>query len=305
MASVSRQGSDTELAGQVAASLTPRLNHLPIQRRGEQNSGLIDIGAIYAASVEQVMRRAQKAKPAALTIADTLGHPIANVAPQRTQVPRVAEPVEEYEDVDLAAEYVVIPGIVPRGRIGWFATAVSWLATATLAAGVATMVPAHRVKGELVPAKVAAAAPATAPPAAAPVPASAPAATTTATGTTDVTALPVAPREVPAAAAPAPVVVAPKSHLVAPLPARSRPAARAAVADTAPNPVVAPAAKKPAVVADSAPPAVKAAAPKVVPAAAPAAAAPASGGSLEDLIRQAVAAESAKKHTTAGPGASP
>lgn len=70
---MARQESETQLAGQLAASLTPRISHVPLQQRGDQNSGLFDIGAMYAASVEQVMRRAQAVRqPFVVGIAEAL-----------------------------------------------------------------------------------------------------------------------------------------------------------------------------------------------------------------------------------------
>jgi hypothetical protein len=304
---VTRQESDTELAGQLAASLTPRIQSMrptPLQQRGEQNSGLFDIGAMYAASVEQVMLRAQKArKPvmgaaaAPLSVAHSYAaqaqHGYAAYAPQ---VEYGREPAEVYEDVDLAGEYVVIAGLPTSGRIGRFALAVAWLAMATLAAAISTLVPAHGLKKEVAPV-VAAPAPAP-PPAVAPTPAPA-------IATVSLSALPSAA----AAATPTPATVtaasvtgaapsAPTANLPATAslpharpaaPAHPRAAVHAAPVDAAPAPVA-----KVAAPADSPPATLKAAPAKPAPAAP--AAAPASGGSLEDLIRQAVAAEAKKPH---------
>jgi len=297
---VTRQESDTELAGQLAASLTPRIQSMratPLQQRGEQNSGLFDIGAMYAASVEQVMLRAQKARKPVMGVAAaplSVAHSYAAHAAQAQhgyagyapQVEYAREPAEVYEDVDLAGEYVVIAGLPTSGRIGRFALAVAWLATATLALAISTLVPAHGLKKEVAPV-VALTAPVTAP---TPEPAIA---------TVSLSALPSAAPVVAAApasaASPTPGAV-PNSTLTASLP-HARPAApahpRAAVhaspVDAAPAPVA-----KAAAPADSPPATLKAAPAKPTPAAP--AAAPASGGSLEDLIRQAVAAEAKKAH---------
>jgi hypothetical protein len=302
---MARHESKTELAGQLAASLTPRLHEMPLQQAGAQNSGLFDISAMYAASVEQVMRRAQKARPA-VAIHATLGAPIGHYPQPRygeatyeqgfEHVPQQA--LEQYEDVDLAAEYAMIPGLRRRGQIGWFAIGVAWLATATLAAGISTMVPAHGLKWEVVPVVTAAAAaaqmppdpvqaalpvaslPIVAPPALAPV--APPAPTTTAIATVT--------QAMNQAALPTVAAAAPKPHAVA---VRPHPVTRTASSDalaSAPAATAGVAVARPAAPTDSEP-AVKPAPPKPAVAAAPAA-----GGSLEDLIRQAVAADAAKKH---------
>ncbi len=307
MFAVTRQESDTELAGQLAASLTPRIQAMrpmPLQQRGEQNSGLFDIGAMYAASVEQVMRRAQRARKPAMGV---VAAPPSIAAPYVAQAAQAQhgyaeyarEPAEVYEDVDLAGEYVVIAGLPRSGRIGRFAVAVAWLATATLAAAISTLVPAHGLKKEVAPLVAAPApAPVIAPspePAIATVSLSAlPSAGPTAAIAPIAAAAPTpATPTVTAASAPAanPNVTASLPHPRPAAPAHPRAAAHASAADAAPASVAKGAAASPA---DSPPATLKVAPTK--PAAAAAPAAPASGGSLEDLIRQAVAAEAKKPH---------
>jgi hypothetical protein len=287
--SVTRQESETELAGKLAASLTPRIQQLPLQQRGEQNSGLFDIGAMYAASVEQVMRRAQKARQPVFGIASDprVGAPSPFSPPVevRREEPRYTDaPVEEYEEVDLAAEYLVIPGLRPRGHVGGFAVAVAWLATATLAAGVATMVPAHGLKREVAPvvASISAPAPATTTTTATTTATATTPATTTTTTTTTATLAANLGAQPPKAHTASPTRPHPIAHLAADAPAASPPPVAKAPSSPSLDTATANA------------PAPKATAPK--PAVAAAAPAPAAGGgSLEDLIRQAVAAD-AKKH---------
>ena len=255
---------------------------------GEQNSGLFDIGAMYAASVEQVMRRAQRARqpPAIVGLAEP--PPSRRAAPIEHSYG--AHDIDLIELTETPVEIFSIPGLRRRGRVGWFAVAVAWLATATLASVIATAVPAHRLSRVLAPAAVNAAAPSTAlaptTPIAPPTPTEP--ATITATATATPTATPTAtatatPTATVTALAPPPVKIhqAPAPH--------PRPAAHVASTD-APTASPAPVAK-PAPTTD-----VSVAAPKPPPAKEAPAAAPAPAGtSLEDLIRQAVAAE-AKHH---------
>jgi hypothetical protein len=283
-ASVTRQESETELAGKLAASLTPRIQQMQLQQRGEQSSGLFDIGAMYAASVEQVMRRAQAARQPLVGVGVAEANPFPGSRPVRAPFlppdeSTYGSPAEVYEEIDLASEYALIPGLRPRGQIGRFAVGVAWLAIATLAAGVATMVPAHGLRREVAPVvPVAAVGPAPesahAPePALESAPASAPALESAPTPAPLAAQSPKARPAVPTHAHPVSHVVLIESPVSSP-----PPVAKAPVASDAPVALSGP---KPA-----------APTPKVA-AAAPAA--PAGGGSLEDLIRQAVAAD-AKKH---------
>ena len=70
---------ESELAGRLGASLTPRVPRITMQHRGEQSSGLFDIGAMYAASVEQVMRRARAVRPPVFELAQ--GAPASQGSP--------------------------------------------------------------------------------------------------------------------------------------------------------------------------------------------------------------------------------
>ena len=56
---MARQDSNSELAGQLAASLTPRVDHVLTGPREAQNSGLFDVGALYAEAFAQVAQRAR------------------------------------------------------------------------------------------------------------------------------------------------------------------------------------------------------------------------------------------------------
>ncbi|MGH7438754.1 MAG: hypothetical protein ACRENE_23955 [Polyangiaceae bacterium] len=309
--------SETQVAGKLAASLTPRIVAMPVVR-GEQNSGMVDVRALYESSMEQALRRAEQAESAARAERAKRAAMAAQVAHAQQQAQaavayatsrRQARPAayedrtpEVYEDVDLAGEYMVIPGVVPRGRIGWFAVAVAWLATASLAAGVATMVPAHGLKRVLAPVAAAPApaqAPIVAPVVAAPVAKADP----SGIPTVSLSSLaPVAATPPPTASAiPTPTATStskphPSHHALA---HAEPPSAAPLAAKAAPIAKAAPAADDDA---EPAPPkATKATAAAKAPAVpAPAAAAPASGGSLEDLIRQAVAKE-AKQHHAAAP----
>ena len=147
------QDSESELAGRLGASLTPRVPRITVPRqRGEQNSGLFDVGALYAASVEQVMRRARVAReqPPVFGIAGVV-QPASVALP----APWVATPtLAQEEDLDLDALFLARP----RG-IGWFGVAVAWLATTAIGATLAMTVPAHTVARSSAPEPVVAAIP--------------------------------------------------------------------------------------------------------------------------------------------------
>ncbi len=122
--------SETQVAGKLAASLTPRIVAMPAVR-GEQNSGMVDVRALYESSMEQALRRAEQAESAARSERAKRAAMAAQVAHARQQAQaavayassrRNARPAahedrtpEIYDDVDLAGEYMVIPGVVsPR-----------------------------------------------------------------------------------------------------------------------------------------------------------------------------------------------
>jgi hypothetical protein len=268
-----RQDSDTKLAVKVAASLTPRLPHVPhvsLQQRGEQNSGLFDIGALYAASTQLATARAQRARQAP-PVMGVIDAPAA-------QAFRHPETIRPYEvEVD---ELIEVAGLPRRGRVGWFGVAVAWLGVATLGLAAAAGVPAHALRGKL-------ARPAT------PVQAVAGLTTSTSTSTptptpTSTPTLSIATLPVAAAAANPVMADAPKPHPAAPAP-HPRVIAPVRITQTE-APVAAPApVTKIAVTSD--PPAT----PKAValPPAPPATPAPAAA-SLEDLMRRAV--ENDAKH---------
>jgi len=259
--------SDIELAGKLAASLTPRVPRITAAHRGEQSSGLFDIGALYAASVEQVMRRARTAReqPPVLGVVGVArpfpGSPIRPwaPAPARELVASVIDPEPE-------------PVVRARG-VGWFGVAIAWLATAAIGAAAATMVPAHSVtifRGH------------------APLPV-APAIVPVATPAAPVPAVAVTPAPSPVASQPA--ALAPVATPGDVRPRKASGAAhlhiRRAVPRAAPAEAAAPATEpKAAPTAAEAPPA-RVEAPSPAPAA--------GGSSLEDLMRRAVEADAKRR----------
>jgi hypothetical protein len=290
---MARQQSNIDLAGSLAATLTPRAPQGAQPLRASQNSGLFDVSALYAEAFQQVASRtrsdprlrlplaraAQAARPVAAQpawpVAAQPAWPVAEQWPH----PMLSYALEGEDPIEYAATS-------HRSRgVGWFGVAVAWLATVTTSALIATTLPAHApTHARALPAVVAA--PAPPPVATAPTLASPPvvaAASLPVIPTVPLSAIPVVAAPAPAAAAPAPLAhVAPKKALpkaVAPPAPHARPAPAAAV-------VPAPVATPPRVAAPS------------KPAAAPAAPAPAStaGMSLDDLIRREVQAESAKHH---------
>jgi hypothetical protein len=256
------QDSESELAGRLGASLTPRVPRITVQQRGEQNSGLFDVGALYAASVEQVMRRARVAQPPVFGIAGVAQPaPVALPSTWGATAARVQRVQVEEIDIDL---------FLGRSRgVGWFGVAVAWLATTALGATIATTVPAHTVARGHAPALVVAAtAPAVAPPTAVMALAAPPPAVSAPVAETPSVAVAVAP-----------AVAAKKAMTVTH--ARTRPVAASVAADVTPTPQPQKAASV------EAPPQPKAAVASSPPAA--------GGASLEELMRRAVEAD-AKKH---------
>ena len=124
---MARQDSNSELAGQLAASLTPRVDHVLTAPRQAQNSGLFDVGALYAEAFAQVAQRAR-------------------VQAQRLPLPRSAQTTwpratTVHEQPTLTERWIDLPIAfgesveAPRSRgLGWFGVAVAWLATVTTGA---------------------------------------------------------------------------------------------------------------------------------------------------------------------------
>ena len=124
---MTRQDSNSELAGNLGASLTPRVDHVPLPLRGVQSSGLFDVGALYAEALDQVMARAA---------AQTRLLPLARAA--QVTLPRAAPwPAHELSvDFDVPIDFA--RAYAPRSLgLGWFGVAIAWLATVTTAALVA------------------------------------------------------------------------------------------------------------------------------------------------------------------------
>ncbi len=281
---MARQQSNIEnidLAGSLAATLTPRVPHAGANApRSRQNSGLFDMGALYAETFGDVIQRVQpEPRLAPLSRAAEPAWPLAARWPQ---------PVLSFDLDEVPIEFAH-SSAAPRSRgVGWFGVVVAWLATVTMASMIAIGLPAHAPTHWRAPAALAMPAAlltATPPQAATPPPVTEvppPVALAAAI------AAPAAVRSPPPVAAvplPAPAVVlakkaAPKAAVSAVT--HSRPAPASAVTATAAAPVTAAA---PAIAATShAPPSPK-------PAAAPASTA---GMSLDELIRHEVQKESAK-----------
>jgi len=140
-----RQQSNTDLAGSLAATLTPRVSDVSVHlARGQQNSGLFDVGALYAEALDEVMRRTRagaRSMPVARAAQSTW--PTANRAAQlRAPVQPWRQPVVHEEVV---VEYVASIDAPRAGGLGWFGIAVAWLATVTMGAGIAVTLPAHAI----------------------------------------------------------------------------------------------------------------------------------------------------------------
>jgi hypothetical protein len=279
---MARQQSNLDLAGSLAATLTPRAPPATAQPfRASQNSGLFDVGALYAQAFQQVASRTRsdprlkmplvRAAQAAWPVVAQPAWPVAQHWPQ----PELSYALEGEEPIEVAE-------IAHRSRgLGWFGVAVAWLATVTTSALIATTLPAHaptHVRALPVAAVAAPSPPANAPTVATPpivAPAPLPAIPTVPLSAIPVAMVQAAPA--PAAAAPAsPAHVAPKK--VSP---------RGAAATTA---HAHPAAPSAALAAPAVPAPPRASAPsKPAPAST-------AGMSLDDLIRREVQAESGKHH---------
>ncbi len=265
---MTRQQSSSDLAGSLAATLTPRVPQASARTlRATQNSGLFDVGALYAEAFQQVARRARTDPRLAMPLARSA----QATWPAAARWPRPAlsyplEPEPSFEYRDVAAR--------PTRGLGWFGVAVAWLATVTTAALIATSLPAHApTHVRALPVAVAPVAPiitSAAPPA---LPAPEPPVPEVVPSALPVAALSVAPPAV--RPAPKKMVLAPK--VAAPAPPRVHPAP--------PAPVVAAAA-----------PAAPVTAPRAAASSRPAPVAPAStaGMSLDELIRHEVQLESGK-----------
>ncbi len=288
---MARQQSNTELAGSLAATLTPALPKTrEMSFRGAQNSGLFDVGALYAEAIDEVLRR---------TRSDVRLAPLTRAAqPTWPRAGGWSEPVVSF-DFDAAVPIEFTNKVAARSSrgIGWFGVAVAWLATVTMGASIATTLPGHSLTRLRLPASVLPAPPSP-PPAAspsnspvAPVPVAAVAnASPSSPGPTVVPlALVVAAPAVAALAVSAPL--SPSPHVVTKRPARQTatpPLVHARTTLPAASPVASPVASPPS-------------SPVVPHPAAPSRATPASppavstaGMSLDELIRHEVQAESAK-----------
>jgi hypothetical protein len=138
---MARQDSNNELAGQLAASLTPRVGAALAPPRGAQNSGLFDVGALYAEAFAQVALRA-RAQAQRLPLARATQPTWPRARERRepewgTHRGHLDRAIEVPIDFETSVE-------APRSRgLGWFGVAVAWLATVTTGAWIATTLPAH------------------------------------------------------------------------------------------------------------------------------------------------------------------
>jgi hypothetical protein len=265
--------SESELAGKLGASLTPRVPRITTQHRGEQSSGLFDLGALYAASVDQVMKRARTVREQPPVVG------IAEIAPPVSESPLAPWPGalvgQQAAVADFEADAESEPRLRARG-IGWFGIVVAWFAVAGIGAVVATMLPAHTfARGRApVPAAVAVA----------PVAVTAPPPTLPTSLPSTVSPVPAAAKPIAATPEPAPAIPPKKASPATYV--RQRPAVRSAPADV-PAPTPPPA--KTAAMAET--PAPKAAAPSTPPATQPAT----GGDSLEAMMRRAVEADAKRR----------
>jgi hypothetical protein len=285
---MARQDTNSDLAGRLVASLTPRVTRSGAPSRREQNSGLFDMGALYTEALDQVMHRARNevhlvplVRSSRLPWAPASPWPVERSLPQ---FPRALAPELEMDvPVEFASAFEA-----PRSRgLGWFGVAVAWLATVTIGAILAISVPAHAFPRSRV--RVVAAM--TTPVPAAPGLATAPAAAWTAVPVAlAAPAIPVAPVVPVVPPPPAPIAASAPRRVTRPTSAPPPPAP--VVAHARPAGPSAPAPQATAVVAAT-PPAPQPAPekPRVAPPVPPASTA---GMSLEDLIRHEVQAESGK-----------
>jgi hypothetical protein len=294
---MARQDSNSELAGSLGASLTPRVEHLPLTPRGVQSSGLFDMGALYAEALDQVMARAR---------AQTRLMPLARAAqvtlPRAAPWPARGRPFDLDAPIDFSRAFAA-----PRAvGLGWFGVAIAWLATVTTAALVAVALPAHtRAAPRAHAGTIVVVVPATHPSVVEPVAPAAPAGADSAIVPAAMLTVPTTATTTPATTTPlatassSPLVIRASSAVAGP-PVTSRPslatkrpaskAAGVTLAHARPAPS-APSAPPPTASAIAASPPVKSTTTRPEPAATPA-----SGMSLEDLIRHEVQAESSKHH---------
>ena len=323
---MARQQSNTELAGSMAATLTPSVRDVSVAQtsRGSENSGLFDVGALYAEALGEVMQRTRtdprlmplaRAQPAWPTVAratqpawptvaratQPASPPLARAAqPAWPLATRWPEPVLSFDLDEDPIEFMEISVARRSQGLGWFGVAVAWLATVTTGALIAIGLPAHAPTHARSAAVSAAVIVVPAAPLAASPPvvlsAAAPPVVAAALVATQLPAAPVVPVvSVAQLAIASPLVttrkVAPKAE--APAVARARPAPVATAAAPAVAPVNAPATAPVVAAAPHAPPPAKVAAPAAAPAA-PVKVSTA-GMSLDELIRHEVQVESAKK----------
>jgi hypothetical protein len=286
---MTRQHTNSDLAGNLGASLTPRIDRAGTPPRGAQNSGLFDVGAMYAVALDQVMVRArEQGRLVPLPRAAQPTWPRAGRWP-------ASIPVEVEVPIDFSHAFGV-----PHAGMGWFGVAVAWLGTVTIAALVSVALPAHtEVEARARAGTIIYVGPVPRAAAPAALPAASPVVAPTPTPFVVPTATPfVLPAATPFVAAPAATVAAAK----APVAATSGGQATLATNRAVVRPVSAPrmhahAGTAPAAAVAAPAPTIASAPAKVAPVSVPAkpaaASAPAAGTmSLEDLIRHEVQAES-------------
>jgi hypothetical protein len=134
---MARQQSSSELAGSLAATLTPRVAATSTRlSRASQDSGLFDVRALYAETLDEVMRRTRSdARRVSLARAGQPTRPPTTAwsPPARAFAPAVAAPFA----------FTRPPEVLRSRGLGWFGVVVAWLATVTLGASIATTLPGH------------------------------------------------------------------------------------------------------------------------------------------------------------------
>jgi hypothetical protein len=134
---MARQQSSTELAGSLAATLTPPAPGTSAQPFSTtENSGLLDVRALYAETLDEVMRR---------TRSDARLVSLARTAqPTWSRAARWSPPARPFEP-EVAAPFALTkaPEVRRSRGLGWFGVAVAWLATVTMGASIATTLPGH------------------------------------------------------------------------------------------------------------------------------------------------------------------
>jgi hypothetical protein len=150
---MTRQDSDSDLAGRLGASLTASVPRIITRHRGEESSGLFDLAALQAADLDLLMERAHGAPQPHRVMAtpDVARSPAFMVWPERQPatpsmpaMPAIEWIEESPPDlpVDHGVQHHGVQKVRARG-VGAFGIAVAWLATTVMGFVIATTMPAH------------------------------------------------------------------------------------------------------------------------------------------------------------------